>query len=218
MRQIAFGRLARRDVVVDHIVAVALDVLRHRGQAQLQPRRGFHEQRQPPAGRVATVELAAGSRPDTGDVACVVVAKDRDAQCSHVFLERHVDDGAFRVAEPTVLRASHAQRDLAGQRRRVRFVGHVLQQATHGACAVQGALRAAQHLDVIQIEQRHVERRAGAAGIGAVGAEGDVVDVHTHRRNRLVTGGDAANADLAQPRAAGRLDVDAWLRAHVVAQ
>ncbi len=214
---VAGHRLARGLVVIDGVVAVALDVLAQRGQPHPELAGGLEQQGEASAAAVPLVEVLAARRAHRVDVAAGAVVEQRDAQGGDVLLQRHVEHGALGVAHAAALGGAGTERHLAGQLGGVGLVGDVLQQAAHRTGAVQGALRASQHLDVVQVEQAEVERGLRAVDIGAAGAERHVVDVDADRGDRLLTGGYAADADGVVAGAGGG-DVDAGLVGQVVAQ
>ena len=72
------------------------------------------------------------------------------------------------------------------------LIGDELDGAAHGSGAIQGALRAAQHFDVVEIEQVRIDDGAAVERHGG-GGQRRLVDIKTHRRRRTAGGGQAAH-------------------------
>ena len=128
---------------------------------------------------VAAVAPAAGG---VGDPAVAAVAVAAEAQ-RHVVVERHVDQ-AVQVLPAIIARAhAHAALEMVA-----RLVGDDRDRAGRRVAAEQGALRAFQHLDPLDV----VEREQGGAGARRV----DAVDVYAH--GRLGADAEVVGADAAQ--------------------
>ncbi|MCY1166756.1 hypothetical protein D9M73_67050 [compost metagenome] len=94
------------------------------------------------------------------DIAIAVAAIQHRAHGQQVFDQRHVDHALDEIVQAPAIGASHLRFDLAliilG-----RFVEEDADRAAHRTRAVQGALRSAQHLDAVDVEQGEI---GGAAG------------------------------------------------------
>ena len=77
------------------------------------------------------------------------------------------------------------------ERVELRLVRHVLEHAAQRACAIQRALRTAQHLDARDVEGVEIAGENGAVREAAAGTESRLIDVHADGR-RDTAGVDAA--------------------------
>ncbi len=154
---------------------------------------------------------AVGSRAGRGryvvvDVAALVPQVDADSQCEHALDHGYIQNPILVVVESAVMRLRQVGADRCTERIQVGLFRDESNRAAHRARAVQRALRTAQHLDTLQIEQLRLHR----AVVQAV-ADGhrDFVDVDAdRRRSRRRT--DAADLDVIEPRTRTRLEPNAW--------
>ncbi len=176
----------QRPVVVDVVLVLVLVVdPRSHGPLvrDLPQRREAHEQRVAEVG--VLLGLLPADRVDVVNPAAIAPVGDREARTQHPLDQRAADGRAGLVARRPALRVGDflAAVDRAGGE--ARLGGDVAHRATLGAGAEQRALRAAQHLDAIDVEglrqrlvgiegeRTHLDRRVihvDAGGAGAAGA------------------------------------------------
>jgi hypothetical protein len=197
--QLLRGQVAQHDAAAVGVRAAALGDLAVPGRRAV--RRHQRGQRACELRRAAPGHLA-------GEVEHVLVAVDAlgDAGDAHEELVRHRE--VIRAAKVEAVRRAEGHLDGA----RViaaRFTRDQADGAAEAVLAEQRALRAAQHLDALEVEQVD-----GATGQGAVV---DVVDVHTDAGVGGVDvfrGLHAAHADLRRGSAEAALRTDARVRYH----
>ena len=125
------------------------------------------------------------------DIAAFVAHQAADAKRCLV-AERNVGDGAHRVAGFAVLGRFRRSARTRFERVRRRCGGDELDEAAQRACAVERALRTAQHFDALHVERIEVERQLRGVDKRGAGAERGFIDISANGA------GDAAGVEAAQ--------------------
>ena len=157
-------------------------------QGQLRRRRPQHGAANVPVGGI----VAAATRVDVVDIAVRAHVLDVDARGQPVLHDRDIDHALYIHGVETAVVEHRGALDAIGMRR----LSHHRDTAAQRVGAEVGGLRAAQHFDARDVEQRRVDTAAG---------EIETVHVKTKRRGaarlvRVHEVGDPAHTDLA-PRA-----------------
>ncbi|CAM5597619.1 hypothetical protein STENM36S_02038 [Streptomyces tendae] len=181
LREVAVQRLERHRVDVHAAIGqrIAAEVLRQRGQPQRDLVGRRPQQLRAAATHIGIVDVLPPAR-DVVDVAGVLAAVRIHPQGELVLHQRQVDHAVRVEAAVAAGDAIAADLQAPGEARAVRRRGDELQQAAQRVRAVQGALRAAQHLDAQDVVRIDVRREHAAGGVDRARSVRDVVDVGAH--------------------------------------
>ncbi len=214
--QLAKDRLERVRVDIDHAVGGARHFLRQGKRRQLPVLVDQPVQGNPSAAHLGLVDILGTDR--VVDVTGVGAAEGRHAQGHRVIGERDIQCHAAGLAGAAFLDRAATQRHAALQAAEVRWRSDIAHHATHGAGAVQRALRTLEHFNPLQVGRVNVRRHSAARGIRIDRANRCFVNIEGSARCRLChAGGDAAQCDLGKALAE-RGQRQAWYLRDVVFQ
>ena len=136
------------------------------------------------------------------DPAADVLIGADDAQGCDALHEGQIQHRIFGVVETTAVGAREHAFGVDIEVLQVRLVGHEFDRAAHGAGAIEGALRAAQDFDPVEIEQGRVDHHFAVLRHGRW-CQGGFVEVEAYRGRLSAGRGEATHLQLGLPGTGG---------------